>query len=149
MNLCRRTTVWENHETSANIKDVKSSISFEMNIPWSVSGMQPNRSWQEKKIISVKSHSFVAFRQYIKKNLVNESLTYNFNWLYRDRKIFKNLLFEFIPFLFRESHILLECRTKSLPDIIPSAHFCIGGHKPSHVLCNVDIIPPAHFYKVD
>ena len=26
-----------------------------------------------------------------------------------------------------------ECRTKSLPDIIPSAHFCIGGHNPSHV----------------
>ena len=42
-----------------------------------------------------------------------------------------------------------ECRTISLPDIILSAHFCIGGHNPSHVLCNMDIIPPAHFYQVD
>ena len=33
-------------------------------------------------------------------------------------------------------------RTKSLPDKIPSAHFCIGGHNSSHVFCNVDIIPP-------
>ena len=33
-------------------------------------------------------------------------------------------------------------RTKSLPDKIPSAHFCIGGHNPSHVFCNVDIITP-------
>ena len=45
--------------------------------------------------------------------------------------------------------ICLECRTKSLPDKIPSAHFCIGGHNPSHVFCNVDIIPPTLFYKVD
>ena len=42
-----------------------------------------------------------------------------------------------------------ECRTKSLPDEIPSAQFCIGGHNPSHVFCNVDIIPPAQFYEVD
>ena len=41
-----------------------------------------------------------------------------------------------------------ECRTKSLPDIIPSAHFCIGGLMSLPCFfCNVDIIPPAHFYK--
>ena len=40
-------------------------------------------------------------------------------------------------------------RTISLPDEIPSAHFCIGGHNPFHVFSNVDIIPPALFYKVD
>ena len=44
---------------------------------------------------------------------------------------------------------LVGIRTKSLPDKIPSAHFCIGGHNPSHVFCNVDIIPPTLFYKVD
>ena len=46
-------------------------------------------------------------------------------------------------------NVLRECRTKSLPDIIPSAHFCIGGHNSFRVFCNVDIIPPALFYKVD
>ena len=33
-------------------------------------------------------------------------------------------------------------RTISLPDEIPSAHFCIGGHNPFRDFCNVDIIPP-------
>ena len=42
-----------------------------------------------------------------------------------------------------------QWQTKSLLDIIPSAHFCIGGHNPSHVFCNVAIIPPVHFYRVD
>ena len=32
-------------------------------------------------------------------------------------------------------------RTISLPDEIPSAHFCIGGHNPFRVFCNVGIIP--------
>ena len=36
-------------------------------------------------------------------------------------------------------------RTKSLPDEIPSAHFCIGGRYPSHGFCNMDIIPLALF----
>ena len=43
-----------------------------------------------------------------------------------------------------------KCRTKSLPDKIPPAHFCIGGHMiPPMFFCNVDIIPPTLFYKVD
>ena len=32
--------------------------------------------------------------------------------------------------------------TKPLPDKIPPAHFCTGGHNPSHVFCNGAIIPP-------
>ena len=51
------------------------------------------------------------------------------------------------PF-FRHRHFY-ECWTKSLPDKIPSAHFCISGHNPSHVFCTVGIIPPTLFYKVD
>ena len=44
----------------------------------------------------------------------------------------------------------LIIRTIFLPDEIPSAHFCIGGHNPFRVFCNVDIIRlPALFYKMD
>ena len=38
-----------------------------------------------------------------------------------------------------EPHEKLGIRTISLPDKIPSAHFCIGGHNPFRVFCNVII----------
>ena len=42
-----------------------------------------------------------------------------------------------------------ECMTKSLPDIIPSAHFCIGGHNPSRVFLKRGYNPFRSFLQVD
>ena len=45
--------------------------------------------------------------------------------------------------MWRRWHLTKGIRTISLPDKIPSAHFCIGGHNHFRVFCNEDIIPPA------
>ena len=54
----------------------------------------------------------------------------------------------FCPSL-QATSIYCGIRTKSLPDKIPSAHFCIGGHNPSHVFLQRGHNPPTLFYKVD